>query len=128
MRSFATTDRFAADLAARKLRPAYVLVGDEGFFRRRCRDAILEHLVPGSLRDFSLHEFDLVETPLQQVLDNARTPSLMAPFQVFFLRNVKALYGRGKQDDKFEALADYFKNTNHYELLVFIAVNCSIHS
>ena len=32
MRSFATTDRFAADMAARKLRPAYVLVGDEGFF------------------------------------------------------------------------------------------------
>src|SRR5438876_1396154 len=77
MRSFATTDRFAAEMAARKLRPAYVLVGDEGFFRRRCRDAILEHLVPGSLRDFSLHEFDLAETPLQQVLDNARTPSLM---------------------------------------------------
>src|SRR5207237_413867 len=103
MRSFASADRFAADMAARKLRPGYVLVGDEGFFRRRCRDAILEHLVPGSLRDFSLHEFDLAETPLQQVLDSARTPSLMAPFQVFFLRNVKALYGRGKQDDKFEA-------------------------
>src|SRR5437773_2733294 len=126
MRSFATTDRFAADMAARKLRPAYVLVGDEGFFRRRCRDAILEHLVSPSLRDFSLHEFDLAETPLQQVLDNARTPSLMAPFQVFFLRNVKALYGRGKQDDKFEALADYLKNPNPDALLVFIADHISI--
>src|SRR5437588_351288 len=126
MRSFASADRFAADMAARKLRPAYVLVGDEGFFRRRCRDAILEHLVPGSLRDFSLHEFDLAETPLQQVLDNARTPSLMAPFQVFFLRNVKALYGRGKQDDKFEALADYLKNPNPDALLVFIADHISM--
>ena len=126
MRSFNATDRFAADMAARKLRPAYVLVGDEGFFRRRCRDAILEHLVPGSLRDFSLHEFDLAETPLQQVLDNARTPSLMAPFQVFFLRNVKALYGRGKQDDKFEALADYLKNPNPDALLVFIADHIAI--
>jgi DNA polymerase-3 subunit delta len=126
MRSFASTDRFAADMAARKLRPAYVLVGDESFFRRRCRDAILEHLVPGKLRDFSLHEFDLAETPLQQVLDSARTPSLMAPFQVFFLRNVKALYGRGKQDDKFDALADYVKNPNPDALLVFIADHISI--
>src|SRR5205823_12291553 len=74
----------------------------------------------------SLHEFDLAETPLQQVLDNARTPSLMAPFQVFFLRNVKALYGRGKQDDKFEALADYFKSPNPDALLVFIADHISI--
>src|SRR5207237_1482091 len=126
MRSFASTDRFAADMAARRLRAAYVLVGDEGFFRRRCRDVILEHLVSPTLRDFSLHEFDLAETPLQQVLDSARTPSLMAPFQVFFLRNVKALYGRGKQDDKFEALADYFKNPNPDALLVFIADHISI--
>ena len=126
MRSFASADRFAADMAARKLRPAYVLVGDESFFRRRCRDAILEHLVPPTLRDFSLHEFDLAETPLQQVLDSARTPSLMAPFQVFFLRNVKALYGRGKQDDKFEALAEYAKNPNPDALLVFIADHISI--
>ena len=35
MRSFASADRFAADMAARKLRAAYVLVGDESFFRRR---------------------------------------------------------------------------------------------
>src|SRR5207253_10381498 len=125
MRSFNATDRFAADMAARKLRPAYVLVGDEGFFRRRCRDAILEHLVSGSLRDFSLHEFDLAETPLQQVLDNARTPSLMAPSQAFFLRNVKALYGRGQQDDKIEAPAHYLKNPSPDPLPAPMAAHAS---
>jgi len=31
-----------------KLRPVYVFVGDEVFFRKRCREAILEHLVPSS--------------------------------------------------------------------------------
>ena len=37
MRSFAQTDRFLSDVQARKLRPAYVFVGDETFFRKRCR-------------------------------------------------------------------------------------------
>ena len=46
MRAFTQADRFVTELASRKLRPAYVLVGDEAFFRKRCRDAILEHLVP----------------------------------------------------------------------------------
>jgi len=36
-----------------------------------------------------------------EILDRTRTPSLMAPFQVFFVRGVKALYGRGKHDEEF---------------------------
>ncbi len=83
MRAFAQADRFVSELVSRKLRPAYVFVGDEAFFRKRFRDAILEHLVPADLRDFSLFEFDLSENDLAEVLDRARTPSLMAPFQVF---------------------------------------------
>ena len=80
MRAFAQADRFVSELQSRKMRPAYVFVGDEAFFRKRFRDAILEHLVPADLRDFSLFEFDLSETDLAEVLDRARTPSLMAPF------------------------------------------------
>jgi len=45
MRAFSQADRFLSELESRKLRPAYVFVGDEAFFRKRCRDAILEHLV-----------------------------------------------------------------------------------
>ena len=94
MKSFAATQRFLTDVAERKLKPAYLLVGDEAFFRKQCRDAVLQALVPADLRDFSLHEFDLAETPLVEVLDAARTPSLMAPFQVIFVRGVKALFSR----------------------------------
>jgi len=126
LRTFATTDRFASEVAARKLRPAYVLVGDEAFFRRRCREAILEHLVPAELRDFSLYDFDLAETELNEILDRARTPSLMAPFQVFFIRNVKAMYGRGKNDDKLAAIEDYVKNPNPDAVLIFVADHISI--
>ncbi len=126
MRAFAQADRFLADVQARKLRPAYVFVGDESFFRRRCREAILEHLVPPELRDFSVFEFDLGENELAEVLDRARTPSLMAPFQVFFIRGVKALFGRGSNQEKLAAIEDYCKNPNPDALLVFVADHISI--
>ena len=98
MRAFGQADRFFSELESRTLKPAYVLVGDEAFFRKRCRDAILEYLVAPDARDFGLFEFDLGETSLNEVLDRARTPSLMAPFQVFFVRGEKSLFGRGSNE------------------------------
>src|SRR5208282_3921457 len=126
MRSFAASDRFVADVKARKVAPGYVFIGDEAFFRKRCRDAILQHLVPADVRELSLYDMDLGEVELQQVLDKARTPSLMSPFQVFFIRGIKNLYGRGKHDEEFGAIKDYFKNPNPDALLVFIADHISI--
>jgi len=126
MRAFAQAERFVSELESRKLRPAYVFVGDEAFFRKRFRDAILDHLVPADLRDFSLFEFDLAETDLAEILDRARTPSLMAPFQVFFVRGVKNLFGRGSNEDKLAAIEQYCKNPNPDALIVFVADHISI--
>src|SRR5262252_1183182 len=112
MRGFAQSDRFLSELESRKLKSAYVFVGDEAFFRKRCRDAVLEHLVAPDAREFSVFEFDLSETPLSEVLDRARTPSLMAPFQVFFVCGVKALFGRGSNEEKIGAIEEYCSHPN----------------
>ncbi len=125
-RSFAPAERFEAEVKNRKLQPAYVLIGDEAFFRKRCRDAILRYLVPPELRDLALYEFDLADTDIHEILDRARTPSLMAPFQVFFVRGVKALYGRGSHKEEFESIEQYAKSPNPDALLVFIADHISI--
>ena len=126
MRAFANAERFVSELESRKLRAAYVFVGDEAFFRKRFRHAILQHLVPPELRDFSIFEFDLAENDLAEVLDRARTPSLMGPFQVFFVRGVKNLFGRGSNDEKLAAIEDYCKNPNPDALIVFVADHISI--
>jgi len=73
-RSFAPSERFVAEVASNKLRPAYVFIGDEVFFRDHCRQALLQHLVSDDLRDFSLHDLDLSEVSLAEILDRARTP------------------------------------------------------
>ncbi|HEV8524834.1 MAG TPA: DNA polymerase III subunit delta, partial [Terriglobales bacterium] len=124
--SFAPAERFVTEVKQRKLRPAYVFVGDEVFFRDRCREALLEHLVPRELREFSFYEADLAEAELAEVLNRARTPSLMAPFQVFFIRNVKLLYGRGSHQEEFEAIEEYLKDPNPDAVLIFLADHISI--
>jgi DNA polymerase III subunit delta len=126
MRAFAQAERFVSEVEARKLRPAYVFVGDEAFFRKQFRDAILRSLVPADLREFSLFDFDLAETDLAEVLDRARTPSLMAPFQIFFVRGVKTLFGRGSNQDKLNTIEQYCKDPNPDAVLIFVADHISI--
>jgi len=128
MKAFAQPDRFVAEVKDRKTKPLYLFIGDEAFFRKRCREAVLRFLVPSDMREFSLYDFDLAEIELAEVLDRARTPSLMAPFQVFFVRGVKELYGRGSHDDEFEAIKAYAENPNPDAMVIFVADHVSIPS
>src|SRR5262249_25835864 len=125
-RSFAPSERFVSEVTSRKLRPAYVFIGDEVFFRDHCRQALLEHLVPPDLRDFSLHDLDLAEVSVAEILDRARTPSLMAPLQLFFIRGVKNLYGRGSHEEELKAIKQYVEDPNPAAVLFFVADHISI--
>jgi DNA polymerase-3 subunit delta len=125
-RSFAASEKFVSDVAGNKLRAAYVFIGDEVFFRDQCRQALLAHLVPQDLRDFSMHDLDLSEVSVAEVLDRAQTPSLMAPFQVFFVRGVKTLYTRGSHAEEFAAIEAYVKDPNPAAVVIFVADHLSI--
>jgi DNA polymerase III subunit delta len=122
LRSFASTDRFLAEIATPSaLKPGYVLLGDEAFLSQRCRAGVLAAFAPPESRDFSLYDLDLADTSIFEVLDRARTPSLMAPFQVFFVRNLKNLYTRGAKKEEFAAIDDYFRSPNPQALILFLA-------
>ncbi len=121
LRSFASVDRFLAEIATPSLRAGYVLAGDEVFLYDRCRRGVLSTFVPPEFRDFCLHDLDLAETSIFEILDRAQTPSLMAPFQVFFIRGLKALYTRGAKKEEFAAIDAYFRSPNPQALLLFVA-------
>jgi DNA polymerase-3 subunit delta len=123
---FSAVGRFVAEMEAgakdgSQLKPGYVLAGDEIFLYDRCRAAVLKAFVPEELRDFCLSDLDLAQTSLFEVLDRAQTPSLMAPFQVIFVRNLRTLYTRGAKKDEFAALERYFRSPNPQALLIFVA-------
>src|ERR1700761_1605435 len=126
LRSFSSSDRFVAEIKAAassnsSLRPGYVLAGDEIFLYERCRRALVDSLIDPTLREFSLSDLDLAEVSIFQVLDRARTPSLMAPFQVIFVRNLKNLFTRGAKKEEFAALKEYFLSPNPQAVLIFVA-------
>ena len=130
---FTAVGRFVAEIEAAAagkgaLKPGYVLAGDEVFLLDRCREAVHKAFVPKDLRDFCLSDLDLASTSIFEVLDRAQTPSLMAPFQVIFVRNVKQLYTRGAKKDEFSALDRYFRSPNPQALLLFVADFISIPS
>ena len=123
---FSAVGRFVAEIEAAAtnsgpLKPGYVLAGDELFLHERCRAAVLKAFVPPDLRDFCLSDLDLSSTTIFDILDRAQTPSLMAPFQVFFVRNIRNLYTRGSKKDEFAALDRYFRSPNPQALLLFVA-------
>ncbi len=123
---FTAAGRFVAEIEAAaagkgELKPGYVLVGDETFLLDRCRAAVLKAFVPEELRDFCLSDMDLSSASIFEVLDRAQSPSLMAPFQAVFVRNVKQLYTRGAKKDEFVALERYFRSPNPQALIIFVA-------
>jgi DNA polymerase-3 subunit delta len=130
---FASTERFVAEVEAAATnsaapRPGYVLIGDETFLYERCRRVVLQAFVPPQFRDFCLSDIDLAETSIFEALDNARTPSLMAPFQVLFIKGLKALYTRGAKKDEFAAIESYFRSPNPQALVLFVADHVRIAS
>ena len=123
---FGAVARFVGEVEAAaagngQLRPGYVLAGDEAFLLDRCRAAVLKGFVSDEMRDFCLSDLDLNGTTIFEVLDRAQTPSLMAPFQVIFVRNLRQLYTRGAKKDEFAALDRYFRSPNPQALLIFVA-------
>ncbi len=121
LRSFASVDRFLTEAASQNRRSGYVLLGDDAFLLQRARRGLLDSLVPADLRDFCLHDLDLTDTSIFEALDLAQTPSLMAPFQLLFIRNLKTLYGRGQKKEEFAAIDDYFRRPNPQALVIFVA-------
>ncbi len=131
LRSFAAVERFLAEVSKEPVssedqdhgarRAGYVLLGDDAFLLEMCLKGVVQALVPQEMRDFCLHDLDLGQTTVFEALDLAQTPSLMAPFQVLFLRNVKTLYGRGQKKEEFAAIDAYFRRPNPQALVLFVA-------
>ncbi len=118
---FASVRRFLAEIKSDARRSGYVWLGDAAFFQQQCRQGLLDALIDPALRDFCVSEVVLGEQTVFDALDHARTPSLMAPFQIIFVRNVRTLYQRGSKKEEFAAIDAYFRDASPQALLIFVA-------
>jgi DNA polymerase-3 subunit delta len=77
-------EQFLSKISKQPLAPAYLFLGQEGYQRRMCKDALLERALPGQARASGLTRIDLENTTLTAVLDDARSLSLFSSDRVIW--------------------------------------------
>ncbi len=80
-----TPEQFLAKVAKQPPAPAYLFVGQEGYQRKLCREALLSRVLPGEARAEGFTHVDLDDSSLTQVLDDARSLSLFASERLIWI-------------------------------------------
>jgi DNA polymerase-3 subunit delta len=90
-----TPDALARELAAGRLRSAYLLAGEEAWLRERSLAAIRAAVLGDAANDFDSERLDGERTGAGQLLDALRALPVLAPRRLVVLRDPEARRGRG---------------------------------
>ncbi len=91
-----TPQQFLARIRQGDFPPACLLLGPEPYQRDYCRKALIEQFLAEADRQAGLSEYDLEETGLDVVLEDARSLSLFAARRLIRVLNAEAALPRGK--------------------------------
>ncbi|MFC0215839.1 DNA polymerase III subunit delta [Paenibacillus chartarius] len=102
--------------------PIYVCYGPESYFMKQLIDTITEQAIEPEHREFAVSKFDLQETPVEQVIEDAETLPFMVPRKIVIAKNAVLFTGAkdsGKVDHDVDRLAAYLKSPVDYSVLIF---------
>lgn len=102
--------------------PVQVCYGPEKYLLQEYLSRTVSELVEPELREFAVSRYDLAETPLDEVLDDAETAPFMAPRKVIIAKNALFLTGArdtGKVEHRVERLLDYLKAPAEESIILF---------
>jgi DNA polymerase III subunit delta len=123
-----TPQEFLSHIQRPGLAPAYLFLGPETYGREICRRALIELMLPPEERGDGMVRHDLDETPLAEVIDDARSLSLFAPTRLIWVSAAEAALPRGKsvsaagkEGHPSSPLAGYLKDPSPGVVLVFDA-------
>ena len=108
--------QFRAHLRQGKFNPVYFIFSPDSYLRDAARKALMEALTKAWGSEPPSSSVDLDQTPLEELVASALTPSLFAPRQVLHIRGVMRL-----RDRQVKALAAYLARPNPDTILVFLA-------
>jgi DNA polymerase-3 subunit delta len=83
-----------------RLAPAFLFLGAEGYERTRCREALLTAAAGTENRENSVTRYDLGQSDLVEVIDDARSLSLFASERVILVDNAEAVLPRRLADEE----------------------------
>jgi DNA polymerase-3 subunit delta len=106
-----------------KSRPVYVCFGDEMYYVNQLTKLLEQQFVDAEQREFALVRYDLQETAIETVIEEAMTPPFLVETKIIYATNAKFLSGdtsRQKVEHRAEALVEYAYNPNESSILVII--------
>lgn len=83
-----TPEQFLARIAKQPLEPAYLFLGQEGYQRRVCKQALIERAL-GQAGAGGVTESDLEHATVREVLDDARSLSLFSADRVIWVASAE---------------------------------------
>jgi DNA polymerase-3 subunit delta len=92
-----TPEQFLAKIAKQAPASAYLFLGQEGYQRRKCREALLDRTLPKEARADGFTHVDLEGSSLREVLDDARSLSLFASERVIWVASAELALPRRMQ-------------------------------
>jgi DNA polymerase-3 subunit delta len=121
-----TPEQFLARINKDQPAPAYLFLGQEGYQRRLCKEALTRRISPDNPSD-GLTQIDLENSTLSQVLDDARSLSLFSSDRLIWVCSAElALPRRLAAEDAEEGakgseagLAEYLQHATPGTVLVF---------
>jgi DNA polymerase-3 subunit delta len=124
-------EQFLAKLTKQSPAPAYLFLGQEGYQRRVCRQALIERVLPAESREEGFNRIDLENTSLSEVLDDAKSLSLFTRERVLWVDSAELALPRrmtsvGTEESEeagekntAQPLADYLRQPTPGTVLVF---------
>jgi DNA polymerase-3 subunit delta len=125
-----TPAQFLARVKRNEIAPAYLFLGAEVYQGRRCRNALLDAALGPDGRESGFTQYDLADSSLVQIVDDARSLSLFAADRVILVTGAEAALPRQKSEDEDETsgagdgaseLAAYVKDPSPGVTLLFEA-------
>ncbi|KAF9120091.1 hypothetical protein BGX30_003381 [Mortierella sp. GBA39] len=95
--------------------PVYLLYGTEKYQMNEFTSLMEDQLLQKEERDFAIVHYDLADTPIQEVVEEAE----MIPFMV----QRKLIFDSGKVEHRMESLLEYIGNPAEYSVLIFLVNN-----
>ncbi|CAG7634749.1 DNA polymerase III subunit delta [Paenibacillus allorhizosphaerae] len=103
-------------------KPVYVCYGPETFLMQEFVERLTDKLVEPGQREFAINKYDMAETPLDTVIDEAETLPFMVAHKIVIASNALFLTGAkesGKVEHKPERLLNYLKAPADFSIIVF---------
>src|ERR1700680_2359255 len=95
-----TPDQFLTRMKKTVIAPAYLFLGIEAYGRDRCRQALIDAMLAPEDREAGLAQYDLRESALPDVVEDARSLSLFAGKRVILVSNAEMALPKQKAADE----------------------------